>query len=40
MKPKVLAVVAGLCRGVGAAFTKSVMHTDRVVPLTGNAAQG
>lgn len=33
----VLAVLAGLCWGVGEVFTKSVLHTGRVGPITAIA---
>lgn len=35
----VLAVLAGLCWGVGEVFTKSVLHTGRVGPVTAIAVR-
>ncbi len=34
MKAALFAVLAGLCWGVGELFTKSVLHTGRVGPIT------
>lgn len=34
MRPILLAVLAGLCWGIGEVFTKSVLHTHRVGPLS------
>lgn len=34
MKPVVFAVLAGVCWGVGELFTKSVLHSGRVGPMT------
>jgi hypothetical protein len=34
MKAALLAVLAGLCRGVGEFFTKQVPHSGRVGPVT------
>jgi len=39
MKPIVLAVLAGLCWGVGEVFTKSVLHTKLIGPLTAIAVR-
>lgn len=39
MKPIVFALLAGLCWGVGEAFTKAVLHTERVGPLTAIAVR-
>jgi bacterial/archaeal transporter family protein len=37
MKPTLIALAAGLCWGVGEAFTKSVLHTGKVGPFTAMA---
>jgi len=34
MKAVIFAILAGLCWGVGEMFTKSVLHSDRVGPMT------
>lgn len=34
MKPYVLAALAGLCWGIGELFTKSVLHTKQIGPIT------
>ncbi len=34
MKPVILALIAGVCWGVGEVCTKSVLHTGKVGPLT------
>ena len=39
MKAILLAVGAGLCWGVGELFTKSVLHTNRVGPITAIAVR-
>ena len=39
MKPLVLAVLAGLCWGIGELCTKSVLHTQRIGPLTAIAVR-
>jgi transporter family protein len=39
MKAAILAVVAGLCWGVGEFFTKQVLHTHRVGPITAIAVR-
>lgn len=37
MKPLLIALIAGLCWGVGEAFTKSVLHTGKIGPFTAMA---
>lgn len=37
MKASLLAILAGLCWGIGELFTKQVLHTGRVGPLTAIA---
>lgn len=39
MKAMLFAALAGLCWGVGEVFTKSVLHTGRVGPLTAIAVR-
>lgn len=39
MRAVILAVLAGLCWGVGEVFTKMVLHTERVGPLTAVAVR-
>ncbi|MCA9289869.1 MAG: DMT family transporter [Phycisphaerales bacterium] len=39
MNGTVLAVLAGACWGIGEVFTKSVLHTGRVGPLTAIAVR-
>lgn len=39
MKAVVFAILAGLCWGVGEVFTKAVLHTGRVGPLTAIAVR-
>ena len=39
MKAAMLAVLAGLCWGVGEFFTKQVLHTERVGPITAIAVR-
>ncbi len=39
MKPILLAVAAGLCWGVGELFTKSVLHTGKIGPITAIAVR-
>lgn len=39
MKAAMLAVMAGLCWGVGEFFTKQVLHTQRVGPITAIAVR-
>lgn len=39
MKATLLAVCAGLCWGVGELFTKSVLHTHKVGPITAIAVR-
>ncbi len=39
MKAIVLAIAAGLCWGVGEVFTKSVLHTGKVGPMTAAAVR-
>lgn len=39
MKAILLAVAAGLCWGVGELFTKSVLHTHKVGPITAIAVR-
>jgi len=39
MKAILFAVLAGLCWGIGEVFTKSVLHTDRVGPITAIAVR-
>lgn len=39
MKSVLLAVAAGLCWGVGEAFTRSVLHTGRIGPVTAIAVR-
>jgi uncharacterized membrane protein len=39
MKAIILAVCAGLCWGVGELFTKSVLHTHKVGPITAIAVR-
>ena len=39
VKAILLAVMAGLCWGIGEVFTKSVLHTGRVGPLTAIAVR-
>jgi transporter family protein len=39
MRAIVLAVAAGLCWGIGELFTKSVLHTGKVGPLTAIAVR-
>lgn len=39
MRAVILAVLAGLCWGVGEVFTKTVLHTGRVGPLTAIAVR-
>jgi len=39
MKPVLIAVLAGLCWGVGEVFTKSVLHTGRIGPVTAMAVR-
>lgn len=39
MKAVLLAVAAGLCWGIGELFTKSVLHTHKVGPITAVAVR-
>lgn len=39
MKPIIFAVLAGLCWGIGELFTRSVLHTHRVGPVTAIAVR-
>lgn len=39
MKAALIAVLAGLCWGVGEVFTKSVLHTGRIGPVTAIAVR-
>lgn len=39
MNAIILAVLAGLCWGVGEIFTKSVLHTGKIGPLTAMAVR-
>ncbi len=39
MRAALLAIAAGLCWGIGEAFTRSVLHTGRVGPLTAIAVR-
>jgi transporter family protein len=39
MKAAILAVMAGLCWGVGEFFTKQVLHTHRIGPITAIAVR-
>jgi transporter family protein len=39
MNAMILAVLAGLCWGIGELFTKSVLHTGKVGPLTAIAVR-
>lgn len=39
MKPILLAVAAGLCWGIGEVFTKSVLHTKQIGPITAIAVR-
>lgn len=39
MKPILLAVGAGLCWGIGEVFTKSVLHTKQIGPITAIAVR-
>ena len=39
MKALLIAVLAGLCWGVGESFTKSVLHTGKIGPVTAMAAR-
>jgi transporter family protein len=39
MKPFLFAIAAGLCWGVGEIFTKSVLHTGRIGPVTAIAVR-
>ncbi len=39
MKATLIALLAGLCWGVGEAFTKSVLHTGKVGPFTAMAVR-
>lgn len=39
MKAILIAVIAGLCWGVGESFTKSVLHTGKIGPVTAMAAR-
>lgn len=39
MKSVLLAVAAGVCWGVGEAFTRSVLHTGRIGPVTAAAVR-
>jgi transporter family protein len=39
MKAAILAILAGLCWGVGEFFTKQVLHTHRVGPITAIAVR-
>ncbi|MBK7406349.1 MAG: EamA family transporter [Phycisphaerales bacterium] len=39
MKATLLAIAAGLCWGVGELFTKSVLHTHKVGPITAIAVR-
>src|SRR5215212_3874637 len=39
MRAAILAVLAGLCWGVGEFFTKQVLHTHRVGPITAIAVR-
>jgi transporter family protein len=39
MKPILFAILAGLCWGVGEIFTKSVLHTGKVGPITAIAVR-
>lgn len=39
MKAALLAVLAGVCWGVGEVFTKSVLHTGRIGPVTAIAVR-
>lgn len=39
MKSVLLAIAAGVCWGVGEAFTRSVLHTGRIGPVTAIAVR-
>ena len=39
MKAAIFAILAGLCWGIGEFFTKQVLHTGRVGPLTAIAVR-
>ena len=39
MKPILLAIAAGLCWGIGEVFTKSVLHSGRIGPVTAIAVR-
>ena len=39
MRPYLFAVAAGLCWGIGEVFTKSVLHTGRIGPITAIAVR-
>jgi transporter family protein len=39
MKATLIALLAGLCWGVGEAFTKSVLHTGKIGPFTAMAVR-
>jgi len=39
MKPQLLALLAGLCWGIGELFTTSVLHTKTVGPITAIAVR-
>jgi transporter family protein len=39
MKAMLIAVLAGLCWGVGEGFTKSVLHTGKIGPFTAMAVR-
>ena len=39
MKAAILAIMAGLCWGIGEFFTKQVLHTHRVGPITAIAVR-
>ncbi|MBL8746743.1 MAG: DMT family transporter [Phycisphaerae bacterium] len=39
MKPILLACAAGLCWGIGELFTKSVLHTKQIGPITAIAVR-
>ena len=39
MKAIILAILAGLCWGIGEVFTRSVLHTGKIGPLTAIAVR-
>ncbi len=39
MKPILIAVLAGLCWGIGEVFTKLVLHTEKIGPVTAIAVR-